>query len=193
SEDQCPDVAGIAALKGCPDKDGDGIADHKDDCPDEAGLPKLRGCPDKDGDGIADKNDKCPDIAGIAANNGCPEIKKEEKEVIDMAVKGVEFKIGSTELTPESFKLLDPMADILVRKQMYKIDIAGHTDNIGDAKINLKLSQDRANAVAKYLLSKGVPAEQIISNGYGDTKPIVPNDTEEGRQKNRRVEFKIVF
>jgi outer membrane protein OmpA-like peptidoglycan-associated protein len=70
--DACPDVAGIAALQGCPDKDGDGIADKDDECPDAAGSASLKGCPDRDGDGIADKNDKCPDVKGLAKYFGCP-------------------------------------------------------------------------------------------------------------------------
>jgi outer membrane protein OmpA-like peptidoglycan-associated protein len=74
STDACPDVAGTAALQGCPDKDGDGIADKDDKCPDVAGLAKYQGCPipDTDGDGINDEEDKCPTVAGVARYNGCP-------------------------------------------------------------------------------------------------------------------------
>lgn len=70
--DACPDVAGIAALQGCPDKDGDGIADKDDACPDVAGVAALKGCADRDGDGIADGSDKCPDVKGLARYEGCP-------------------------------------------------------------------------------------------------------------------------
>ena len=74
STDACPDVAGPAALQGCPDKDGDGIADKDDKCPDVAGIAKYNGCPipDTDGDGINDEEDKCPTVAGVAKYNGCP-------------------------------------------------------------------------------------------------------------------------
>lgn len=74
SLDRCPDVAGLAALQGCPDRDGDGIADAEDKCPDVAGLAKYQGCPipDTDGDGINDELDKCPTVAGIARYQGCP-------------------------------------------------------------------------------------------------------------------------
>lgn len=74
SLDRCPDVAGLAALKGCPDKDGDGIADIDDKCPDVAGLAKYQGCPipDTDGDGINDEEDKCPNVKGVARYQGCP-------------------------------------------------------------------------------------------------------------------------
>ena len=72
--DKCPDIAGVAALQGCPDKDGDGIADSEDKCPDVAGLAKYQGCPipDTDKDGINDENDKCIDVAGVARYQGCP-------------------------------------------------------------------------------------------------------------------------
>ena len=72
SDDDCPEVAGLAAFNGCPDSDGDGIEDSKDDCPTVAGLKSLNGCPDADGDGVSDADDTCPDEAGPAANNGCP-------------------------------------------------------------------------------------------------------------------------
>ncbi len=74
ADDRCPDVAGLAALKGCPDRDGDGIADIDDKCPDVAGLAKYQGCPipDTDGDGINDEQDKCPTVKGLARYQGCP-------------------------------------------------------------------------------------------------------------------------
>jgi outer membrane protein OmpA-like peptidoglycan-associated protein len=73
ADDRCPDVAGLATLKGCPDKDKDGIADIDDDCPDVAGLAKFNGCPDTDGDGIMDKEDACPTVPGTVALKGCPD------------------------------------------------------------------------------------------------------------------------
>jgi len=73
SQDECPDVAGLIGLSGCPDADQDGVADKDDDCPLLAGVPELNGCPDSDGDGIIDPQDDCPEEAGPAANNGCPD------------------------------------------------------------------------------------------------------------------------
>jgi hypothetical protein len=84
SEDECPNIPGPMATKGCPDTDGDGIPDHKDDCPTVFGLEKYKGCPDTDLDGIPDNKDVCPYEAGPASNNGCPVLEKEkekEKEV----------------------------------------------------------------------------------------------------------------
>lgn len=72
SKDSCPNVAGLAALNGCPDADGDGIADKDDMCPNEKGSKANRGCPDSDNDGVVNKDDKCPNVAGPAANGGCP-------------------------------------------------------------------------------------------------------------------------
>ena len=73
SEDECPTTAGLPAFNGCPDSDGDGIADKNDQCPDKKGLVEFMGCPDTDGDGIADKDDECPDIKGLLVFKGCPD------------------------------------------------------------------------------------------------------------------------
>jgi OmpA-OmpF porin, OOP family len=82
-EDECPTIAGLAELNGCPDTDGDGIADHLDDCPMVAGLAEFNGCPDSDGDGIPDHLDECPYVAGLARLNGCPEPDSDGDGVID--------------------------------------------------------------------------------------------------------------
>ncbi len=74
----------------------------------------------------------------------------------------------------------------------YKIEIYGHTDNTGSAEHNQQLSEDRATAVATYLINKGIVNSRIITKGYGSTKPLSSNSTEEGKRKNRRVEFKLV-
>lgn len=83
AQDLCPDVAGPAALYGCPDRDGDNVPDANDDCPDLTGLAALRGCPDADADGIADKDDKCPSQAGPASNMGCPITDRDGDGVAD--------------------------------------------------------------------------------------------------------------
>ena len=80
-----------------------------------------------------------------------------------------------------------------MKKNTWKLRAAGHTDNVGDAKKNLKLSQDRTEAVAKYLASKGVAITRIIVEYYGASKPIADNKTPEGKQRNRRVEMSVVF
>jgi OOP family OmpA-OmpF porin len=85
AEDLCPNIAGTAALNGCPDADNDGIADASDECPTVAGTAAFNGCPDTDGDGIADKDDNCPDKAGLAENGGCPVEDADEDGVPDDA------------------------------------------------------------------------------------------------------------
>lgn len=101
------------------------------------------------------------------------------------------FKTGSAELDLESAPLLDSVADITNRCQSVSVDVAGHTDNVGTKSANQRLSERRAKSVVNYLTNKGVIANRIKSAGYGDTRPVAPNDTEENRAKNRRIVFKV--
>jgi OmpA-OmpF porin, OOP family len=100
----------------------------------------------------------------------------------------VQFATGKAKITPDSFARLDEMVEYMTHKKSSRIEISGHTDNAGKKAVNKKLSQQRADAVRDYLVSKGIEAERIKAVGYGDEKPIAPNDTSEGRQKNRRIE-----
>jgi succinyl-CoA synthetase beta subunit len=100
----------------------------------------------------------------------------------------VEFDTGSAKIRGEAVKDLNELAE-LIKDGKTKGEIAGHTDNVGDAAANLKLSQARAESVVAYLIAKGVPKEALSAKGYGDTKPVVANDTDENKQRNRRVEF----
>lgn len=192
-DDKCPKEPGSKEMQGCPDTDGDGIADFEDRCPDEAGPIELNGCPDKDGDGIPDIDDKCPDEAGIAQNLGCPEVKKEVLKVFERALTGIQFESGKDVILKSSFQVLDQVADILKNNPTYNLEINGHTDNVGDPQKNLELSNKRAQAVLQYLSAKGVGFDRMVSKGYGDTLPIADNKTAQGKAKNRRVEFKVVF
>ncbi len=197
AEDKCPDLAGTAADNGCPaDKDKDGVYDKDDKCPGLAGIPANNGCPsDKDGDGIYDKDDKCPGMKGDKANGGCPEIKleKEERELLEFAVQNVEFKTGSADLTAESQNILDKIHSILEKYPTYKLSISGHTDNQGSAELNKKISKDRAGSCHDYLVNKGIESSRIFYYGFGQEKPIDSNETADGRQKNRRVEFELKY
>lgn len=193
SEDACPDVAGVATLKGCPDKDGDGITDAEDNCPDEKGPKNLNGCPDQDGDLIIDKNDKCPTVKGTPTNNGCPEVKEEVKKILLQALTGLQFETGKDVIKPSSFPIMDNIVKIMMDNPEYKLSIAGHTDNKGDAAKNQTLSEKRAAAAMKYLVDKGVDASRLRSAGYGQTQPVDDNNTPNGRARNRRVEFKVEF
>jgi len=189
--DKCPATpAGIKIdANGCPfDADGDGIADYLDKCSDTpAGVQvDANGCPiDTDGDGIPDYLDKCPNIAAKGTKDGCP-------EAVGTVFQNIEFEFASERLTRSSYPTLNQIAITLIANPTsVKISVAGYTDYIGSNEYNLKLSVRRANSVRKYLLRKHVPAASITITGYGEENPIAPNETPEGRQKNRRVEFQI--
>jgi len=106
--------------------------------------------------------------------------------------KNVNFNTGTADLTPESLTTLDMVSAILVENPKLQIEVSGHTDNQGNPAYNLRLSTHRANAVMKYLVSKGAKPEQLKALGFGQTKWIASNITPEGRAENRRVEFKVL-
>jgi len=195
SEDRCPDDKGIAELKGCPDGDGDKVPDIDDMCPKKPGVLELKGCPkvvDKDGDGILDKDDKCPDVPGVKEEKGCPKKYK----LIVVTSKKIELKqmvffgTGKAVIKRKSYKLLKEVADAVKNAtSIKKVIIEGHTDSSGSRKLNLRLSQKRANAVREFLIDEGVKGSKLEAIGYGPKKPISSNRTKAGRAKNRRVEF----
>ena len=195
--DECPDAFGLRALNGCPqvDKDGDGLKDDLDDCPEVAGPILNKGCPydDTDKDLIPDLLDKCPTVPGSIENNGCPELKKEETEILKTAFENLEFESGKAVIRTVSFASLDELAKLMKQKSNWELVISGHTDNSGNAESNMLLSKNRALSVEKYLISKGVQASAIQSEWFGQTRPLENNDSESGRQKNRRVELTIKF
>jgi outer membrane protein OmpA-like peptidoglycan-associated protein len=192
-EDGCPTIAGLPAFGGCPDTDGDGVEDRKDKCPNIAGAIAGEGCPDTDGDGVFNNIDKCPDVAGTVASKGCPEIKKEVVQKIALAAKGINFENGKAVITASSFKSLDDLATLLNTYPGASVEIQGHTDNNGAADANKTLSQDRANAVKRYLSAGGVAEARMTAVGYGQEVPIADNATPAGKAKNRRVDFKLSY
>ncbi|NOU04090.1 MAG: OmpA family protein [Novosphingobium sp.] len=105
---------------------------------------------------------------------------------------GVTFDVGSSTLKPEFRATLDKVAESLIQYPNSLIDVYGHTDSTGSDSFNQTLSESRARTVANYLISKGVPAARVRSQGFGETMPVTTNDTADGRAKNRRVEIKIV-
>jgi OOP family OmpA-OmpF porin len=105
----------------------------------------------------------------------------------------VQFETGKAEILPASFGLLDEVARVFVdNPQIELVQVEGHTDSTGSAAINRKLSQQRAEAVKKYLVKNGVKDKRIVAKGFGPDREIAPNDTDEGREANRRVEFNIL-
>lgn len=190
-DDKCPGDKGPASTMGCPDKDGDGVADKDDACPNKPGDSAHKGCPDTDKDGIFDDIDRCPDKPGVASLRGCPEIKKEDKAKLERAIKLVQFETSKAVLLKKSYAVLDEVVNVMNTYSEYSLNISGHTDNVGDDKMNLDLSQRRAKACYDYLVSKGIAANRMASAGYGETKPVADNKTAAGREQNRRVEFEL--
>ncbi|NER10104.1 Outer membrane protein OmpA [Muriicola jejuensis] len=193
-DDACPNEAGLAALAGCPDADGDGIADKDDACPNEAGPAANNGCPwpDRDGDGVLDKDDICPDVPGTVANNGCPEVTEAvQKTLLDYA-KTILFDTGKASIKTESEAVLQNIVAILAEYKNSKFTIDGHTDSVGSAKTNQRLSEERAYSVMNYLIENGVASSRLSATGYGEDRPIADNNTSQGRRTNRRVEINLV-
>lgn len=142
---------------------------------------------DSDGDGVVDRLDRCPGTkpgAKVDAN-GC-----EIPEVI--ALKGVNFATNSATLTPGSSAILDEATAALVKRGDVRVEVAGHTDSRGVPARNVTLSQQRAESVMRYLVSKGVNSANLTARGYGQNSPVADNKTESGRAANRRVELRIV-
>lgn len=116
--------------------------------------------------------------------------KPEDEQVLEEAYNNLLFSLGTSNILASSYSSLDELAEYLKKSPTKKLRIVGHTDSAGSDEFNLTLSQKRADAVKTYLLQKGVPATSIIESiGMGETMPIASNDTAEGREMNRRVEF----
>jgi outer membrane protein OmpA-like peptidoglycan-associated protein len=109
-----------------------------------------------------------------------------------LTTNNILFDFSKSILRSESYKELDKVAILMKSNKTMQIELSAHTDAIGGYSSNLKLSEDRANASRQYLLSKGIAADRIIAKGYGETTPVASNTTEEGRQLNRRVEFRVL-
>lgn len=194
-DDMCPNEKGSSANRGCPDSDGDGVVNKDDKCPNVAGPAANGGCPwpDTDGDGVLDKDDNCVTEAGPASNNGCPlpVITDSAVQTINMGAKNILFNTGRFSFKPGVTKELDAIVSIMNEFPKATFAIGGHTDSTGSAKINAKLSNQRAAAVMNYFVKNGVDASRLTSKGYGPADPLFPNNTREGRTKNRRVEIKV--
>jgi type IX secretion system PorP/SprF family membrane protein len=184
--DQCPAEPGSKALHGCPDTDKDGIPDLEDKCPDQAGSKDLKGCPDTDQDGVPDHDDGCPDIPGTSSDGGCPVSLTHEK------LANITFTTGKATLEESSYQYLDDAVEVLKKYDNTLVLIEGHTDSEGDERFNEDLSVKRAEVIREYFIEKGIQADRLSVVGYGETKPVDTNDTEEGKFKNRRVEIRFI-
>jgi len=199
-DDYCPREAGPAP-KGCPiidpDPDKDGVPLPCDQCPKEAGV-KPDGCPirDTDGDGIFDDKDKCIDKPetknGFEDQDGCPDTVPDAVKKFSGVVEGIYFDKAKATIRPQSKAVLANAAKVLKDYTSISLEISGHTSSEGDAAVNQRLSQERADAVKQWLVDNGVPPERLKTRGAGPDEPIADNKTAAGREKNRRIEFKVV-
>lgn len=119
-------------------------------------------------------------------------LTQQQEEIVQRAFENIAFNTNEAVIRPESFPSLDELATLLTAQPDWSLRIEGHTDNVGETDFNLALSQDRAEAVRDYLVAKGLWLDRFEVNWYGESRPIAPNVTAKGRQKNRRVELKIV-
>lgn len=201
--DKCPNTPAEAFSflneQGCPlDTDEDGVPDYMDKCPRTVAAARQYvdscGCDkDSDRDGVPDYLDECPNVPGVKENKGCPQVKRAVSNILKKAMTGIQFETGKATILKKSYPILDEVVKVFLDNPTYIIEVQGHTDNVGNAEANRKLSDKRAHAVRDYIVKKGVEANRITANGYGDTMPIADNKTKAGRAKNRRVEFKITF
>jgi outer membrane protein OmpA-like peptidoglycan-associated protein len=204
-DDKCPTVLGPPENRGCPwpDTDGDGIPDREDDCPSVPGPRENRGCPwpDRDGDGIPDKDDKCPSEPGPRENQGCPWPKVEVTKREVVIREAIHFRSGSAEILPQSYEIIAAVAKVLAdRPDIRRVEVQGHTDDIGNASFNRRLSQKRAEAVRQRLVLFGIASSRLVAKGYGADRPLrrierrkmSAAELKAARAQNRRVQFVIV-
>jgi outer membrane protein OmpA-like peptidoglycan-associated protein len=212
--DRCPNDAetpnGYLDDDGCPDEkpiddtDNDGYRDDVDRCPYDAEdfdqFQDEDGCPenDNDNDGIPDSEDRCINVRevfnGIEDEDGCPDEGRVvvERDNIRILEK-IYFDSGKDTIQSRSNALIDEIASTLNNHPVIlKVRVEGHTDSVGSDIRNLRLSQARAESVVRALVSAGVDPSRLDAAGFGEMRTIATNDTEDGRQENRRVEFIIV-
>lgn len=156
---------------------------------------------DADKDGVFDRRDRCPDTpqGAVVHHNGCPlkeypvaAAETPQDEVIVLSDLGhVLFAFDSAELTPGAMGVLDQVVGKLKGADVLAAMVDGHTDSVGSDAYNQDLSERRAASVVDYLISQGVPADKLGSQGFGESRPVVDNDTDDGRAQNRRVEIRI--
>jgi OOP family OmpA-OmpF porin len=152
-----------------------------------AAPPPPPANPDLDGDGVPNERDKCPNTrpGAVVDLDGC------EVEAV-ISLDGVYFDFDKATLRPEGVAVLNDAAALLKTNDRVVVEVAGHTDSVGSEQYNQGLSERRANTVRDYLVSQGITATRLTARGYGEVQPVATNDTEEGRQLNRRVELIVL-
>jgi len=165
-----------------PDTDSDGLKDGE-----ELNMYKTNPLnPDSDAGTVNDFTE---------VNRGTNPLNPDDDVIkmnVPVVLEGITFETGKADITPESAQILMKSLKTAETYPEIIVEISGHTDNVGSSTSNQKLSQKRADAVRDWLISKGVSPDRMISKGYGEDNPRVPNDTEENRRMNRRIEFKRI-
>lgn len=133
-----------------------------------------------------------PSEEGAFALSQVLAIRVVTKYIRSYKLENVYFDSNKSDLKPGSYNSLNALYQAMMNNPKMKVEIAGHTDNVGDDKSNLQLSQKRADAIVDYLIKKGISANRLIAKGYGELKPSASNDTEDGRAQNRRTEVKVI-
>ncbi len=208
ARDECPldpeDRDGYEDGDGCPepDNDGDGIRDKKDECPDvpedDDGFEDGDGCPERDNDqdGIVDKRDKCPDDPETRNNfedkDGCPDEIPVEVTRFTGVIRGITFETNKAVIRTTSQDTLLDALDVLDDYPDVRLEVQGHTDDVGNDQFNLELSQARADAVIAWFIDHGTAADRLRAVGFGETVPLADNNSDAGRAENRRVEFRLL-
>jgi outer membrane protein OmpA-like peptidoglycan-associated protein len=151
---------------------------------------------DSDDDGIPDILDNCPLEKGPVINRGCPMSRRQKvamrEDRIDILEK-VQFAPGSARIRPRSFAMLDQVVSVLkTHPDVIRVEVEGHTDSTGSARLNTALSQARAESVVAYLATHGIERARLDARGFGPSRPLATNVTRTGREANRRVEFRVL-
>jgi outer membrane protein OmpA-like peptidoglycan-associated protein len=214
--DACPTVYGIAELKGCPAaelthfngetqvekvKQAGGVYSYGNAVETKTAKFKLEGY---NADTVKTVFVTAPNLRGknayleadgffrFAKEAEVIILKEEEKQVMKKAFENLEYRSTSDVILSSSFASLNELAQLMISNPTWKLRISGHTDNVGSYDSNMNLSKRRSESVRKYLMSKGLAMDRFEVFYFGPDKPIAPNDTEEGKARNRRVEMLLV-
>lgn len=188
--DSCPGTLADATVdqNGCVlDSDGDGVGDCRDKCPVTPSGTKVdkQGCTlDSDKDGVTDVMDKCPNtkMGQVVDGKGCH---------VMVSLTGFNFATASYGLTTGAKRQLAKVIRTLEKSSSIHVRIEGHTDSQGAEANNQRLSENRAEAVRRYMIEQGISARRLASLGHGVSSPVASNDTEDGMSRNRRVDFVV--
>ncbi|MFK7946386.1 MAG: OmpA family protein [Saprospiraceae bacterium] len=183
-EDRCPTTPGMLEFAGCPDTDNDRIPDIHDLCPNEAGVKSCKGCPDTDGDNVPDKIDQCPTEKGRGDNEGCP-LMEHEEVALKGVLESVYFDKHKYFLDSVDLSNLDYIIQVLGNYPDSVLNITGFAFDSDSSSTNESLSIERAKICYDYLVNKGIKAERLIYQGFGDSHTVLT------QSRKRSVEFQL--